>query len=119
LIGKGKDAKKASEIKKIDEKTESKSFSAECSSVYGSIVTELNQIANNRKTQYERVDLRSQTEKQAALQQAFVDTAFNVSAKKAALEGLAAEKLQGVQDSLKEKGDALLEKAYKKIFGGE
>ena len=80
-------------------------------------------LEQNNKQQYERIDLRSQAEKQAALQQAFNNAASNFSAKKAALEGLAAEKLQGVQDSLKEKGDELLKKAqesalYKKIFGG-
>ena len=124
LIGKGKDAKKASEIEKIDKKPGGSGFTNEkCIEVNNKVVSQLGNIAQNNKQQYERIDLRSQAEKQAALQQAFQNTANNITQKKAALEDLAVEKLQGVQDSLKEQGDDLLKKAqesalYKKIFGG-
>ena len=68
--------------------------------------------------------MRSQAEKQAALKQAFENTAVAASQKKEALEDLAAEKLKKVQETLQEQGDSLIQKAkesqlYKKIFGGE
>ena len=56
LIGKGKDAKKASETKKIDEKPGGSGFTNEkCIEVNNKIVSQLGNIAQNNKQQYESI----------------------------------------------------------------
>jgi hypothetical protein len=123
IIGKGKDAKKVSEIKKVDEKPANSGMtSPNCIEVNNKIVSQLGNIAYKGKSEYESLDLRTEQEKQEALVQGISQLATAAGEQKDALQDLAAEKLKGAQEALKQQGEDLLEQGaalFKKTFGGK